>query len=52
MKKTVFVDTESDIRLARRLMRDISQRGRQLNDVLNQYDRFVKPAYDKYIAPT
>ena len=48
----VFVDTESDIRLARRLMRDISQRGRQLSDVLNQYDRFVKPAYDKYIAPT
>jgi len=52
MDVKVFVDTESDIRLARRLMRDISQRGRQLNDVLNQYDRFVKPAYDKYIAPT
>merc|ERR1711990_701992 len=33
-------------------MRDISQRGRQLNDVLNQYNRFVKPAYEKYIAPT
>merc|ERR1711990_977996 len=33
-------------------MRDISQRGRQLNDVLNQYNRFVKPAYAKYIAPT
>jgi hypothetical protein len=52
MDVKVFVDTESDIRLARRLMRDISQRGRQLNDVLNQYNKFVKPAYEKYIAPT
>jgi len=52
MDVKVFVDTESDIRLARRLMRDISNRGRKLDDVLNQYNRFVKPAYDKYIAPT
>lgn len=52
MDLKIFVDTESDIRLARRLMRDISQRGRQINDVLNQYNRFVKPAYEKYIAPT
>jgi len=52
MDMKVFVDTESDIRLARRLMRDISQRGRQLADVLNQYNRFVKPAYEQHIAPT
>ena len=51
-KFSVFVDTESDIRLARRLMRDISQRGRHLADVLNQYNRFVKPAYEQHIAPT
>ena len=50
--KKVFVDTDADIRLARRIMRDISERGRQLPDILNQYDRFVKPGYNKYIGPT
>ena len=61
----VFVNTDSDVRLARRLMRDLTERGRQLPDVLHQYDKFVKPGtrklirkitaflgYDKYIGPT
>ncbi len=48
----VFVDTDSDIRLSRRLNRDISQRGRDIKGVLEQYDRHVKPAFDYYIAPT
>jgi uridine kinase len=39
----VFVDTDSDIRLARRIKRDISERGRDLQGVLDQYARFVKP---------
>ena len=39
----VFVDNDSDIRLARRLRRDISERGRDLAGVLKQYDMFVKP---------
>ena len=39
----VFVNTDSDVRLARRLMRDLTERGRQLPDVLHQYDKFVKP---------
>ena len=47
----VFVDTDSDIRLARRLRRDISQRGRELEGVLKQYNSFVKPSFDHYIAP-
>nr|CAG4638599.1 EOG090X09VM [Cyclestheria hislopi] len=47
----VFVDTDSDIRLARRLRRDISQRGRDLEGVLKQYTRFVKPSFEHYIAP-
>ena len=47
----IFVDTDSDIRLARRLRRDIEQRGRDLVGVLQQYQRFVKPAFDHYIAP-
>ncbi|XP_041357149.1 uridine-cytidine kinase-like 1 [Gigantopelta aegis] len=48
----VFVDTDSDIRLARRLMRDISDRGRGLAGVLKQYNNFVKPAFEHYIEPT
>jgi uridine kinase len=48
----VFVDTDSDIRLSRRLNRDIRQRGRDLGSVLEQYNRHVKPAFDHYIAPT
>ena len=39
----VFVDTDSDLRLARRLKRDISERGRDLTGVLKQYDTYVKP---------
>lgn len=48
----VFVDTDADIRLARRLKRDISQRGRDLDGVLKQYMTLVKPAYYYYIAPS
>ncbi|XP_046968816.1 uridine-cytidine kinase-like 1 isoform X1 [Vanessa cardui] len=48
----VFVDTDADIRLARRLRRDIVQRGRDLEGVLKQYLTHVKPAYQSYIAPS
>jgi len=48
----VFVDTDPDIRLCRRLKRDISARGRDMKSVLEQYDRHVKPAFDYYIAPS
>lgn len=48
----VFVDTDPDIRLCRRLKRDISNRGRDMKSVLEQYDRHVKPAFDFYIAPS
>ncbi len=46
------MDTDSDVRLSRRLQRDISQRGRDIKGVLEQYQRHVKPAFDYYIAPT
>ncbi|ELU13108.1 hypothetical protein CAPTEDRAFT_45570, partial [Capitella teleta] len=52
MDMKVFVDTDSDIRLARRLRRDISDRGREIDGVIKQYEKFVKPAYDHYIEPT
>lgn len=48
----VFVDTDSDIRLIRRLKRDISQRGRDVSGIIKQYNKFVKPAFEQYIEPT
>ncbi|KAK0427830.1 hypothetical protein QR680_010445 [Steinernema hermaphroditum] len=47
----IFVDTDSDTRLARRLQRDIEERGRDIAGVLQQYKEFVKPAFDSFIAP-
>lgn len=52
MDMKIFVDTDADLRLARRLRRDIAERGRTVESVLQQYERFVKPAFDDYIAPT
>ncbi len=48
----VFVDTDSDIRLVRRLKRDITNRGRDIAGVIKQYNKFVKPAFEQYIEPT
>ena len=48
----IFIDTDSDIRLARRLKRDITERGRDLIGVIKMYNKFVKSSFDYYIAPT
>lgn len=48
----IFVDTDADVRLARRLKRDICQRGRDLDGVLKQYSTMVKPSFYYYIAPS
>uniref|UniRef100_A0A1A8IZ08 Uridine-cytidine kinase-like 1 n=1 Tax=Nothobranchius kuhntae TaxID=321403 RepID=A0A1A8IZ08_NOTKU len=48
----IFVDTDSDIRLVRRLRRDITVRGRDIEGVIKQYNKFVKPAFEQYIEPT
>jgi uridine kinase len=48
----LFVDTDSDTRLARRVPRDIKERGRELDSVLNQYMMFVKPAFEEFCSPT
>ncbi|XP_023246167.1 probable uridine-cytidine kinase isoform X1 [Copidosoma floridanum] len=48
----LFVDTDSDTRLARRVPRDIIERGRDLDYVLNQYMNFVKPAFEEFCLPT
>lgn len=48
----VFVDADADTRLVRRLRRDITDRGRAVDTVLDQYERTVKPSFESYIAPT
>ena len=47
----IFVDTDADIRLCRRVKRDVNKRGRSLESVLQQYQQTVKPMYEKYVEP-
>ncbi|HET8754055.1 MAG TPA: uridine kinase [Salinimicrobium sp.] len=48
----IFVHADSDERLIRRLKRDISERGRDLNEVLNRYQTTLKPMHQQFIEPT
>ncbi|XP_061440275.1 uridine-cytidine kinase 2 [Rhineura floridana] len=48
----LFVDTDADTRLSRRVLRDISERGRELEQILSQYITFVKPAFEEFCLPT
>ena len=48
----IFVDTDADIRLCRRVKRDVNKRGRSLESVLAQYQETVKPMYEKYVEPS
>ncbi|XP_068191047.1 uridine-cytidine kinase 1 [Antennarius striatus] len=47
----LFVDTDSDVRLSRRVLRDMT-RGRDLEQILTQYTTFVKPAFEEFCLPT
>jgi uridine kinase len=48
----IFVDTEDDIRFIRRLLRDISERGRALESVVEQWLTTVKPMHDEFVEPS
>src|SRR6056297_3239844 len=48
----LFVDTDDDVRLLRRLRRDILERGRNFNGVLNQYENFVRPMHLEFVEPS
>lgn len=52
MNMKIFVDTDSDLRLARRIQRDTVERGRNIQNVLEQYAKFVKPSFDEFILPS
>ncbi|KAK9938992.1 hypothetical protein M0R45_015702 [Rubus argutus] len=52
MNMKIFVDTDSDVRLSRRIQRDTVERGRNIQNVLDQYARFVKPSFEEFIWPS
>ena len=52
MDVRIFVDTDADVRLCRRILRDVSKRGRSLESVLSQYQNTVKPMHEMYVEPS
>lgn len=48
----IFVDTDADVRLVRRIVRDVKERGRTLDSVITQYMDTVKPMHEKYVQPS
>jgi uridine kinase len=48
----LYVDTDADIRIIRRLSRDIKERGRTLDSVIEQYTNVVRPMHNQFIEPT
>ena len=48
----IFVDTDADVRLCRRIKRDVEKRGRSLESVLTQYQTTVKPMHEMYVEPS
>lgn len=52
MDMKIFVDTDADIRLIRRIRRDVAKRGRSLESVLIQYETTVKPMHEQFVEPS
>ena len=48
----VFVDTDADVRIIRRLVRDVQERGRDMDSVVNQYLSTVKPMHEQFVDPS
>ena len=52
MDVKIFVDTDADVRLIRRIKRDVAKRGRSLQSVLTQYLETVKPMHEQFVEPS
>ena len=52
MDVKIFVDTDDDVRLLRRLKRDIKKRGRSVESVIEQYEKFVRPMHLEFVEPS
>ncbi len=48
----VYVDTDADVRLARRILRDVRERGRSMESVISQYTTTVKPMHEQFVEPS
>lgn len=48
----IYVDTDADVRIIRRMVRDINERGRTIESVINQYLNVVKPMHNQFTEPT
>ena len=48
----VFVDTDADVRILRRIVRDVKERGRSLDSVITQYLTTVKPMHEQFVEPS
>ena len=48
----VFVDADADVRLIRRIQRDVSSRGRPLNEIIDQYLSTVHPMHQQFVEPS
>ena len=49
---SIYVHTPDDIRLSRRIRRDLEKRGRQVHEILDQYDATVRPMHEAFVAPS
>ncbi len=52
MDMKVFVDTDADVRILRRILRDVKERGRTLDSVVDQYLTTVKPMHEQFVEPS
>lgn len=52
MDVKIFVDTDADERLMRRLQRDVAERGRTIDSILTQYRETVKPMHEQFVEPS
>lgn len=52
MDMKLFVDTDADLRIIRRILRDINERGRSMDSVIDQYLSVVRPMHNQFIEPT
>jgi uridine kinase len=52
MDMKLYVDTDADLRIIRRLLRDIKERGRSIDSVIEQYVNVVRPMHNQFIEPT
>lgn len=52
MDLKIFVDTDNDVRLIRNIRRDVVERGRTVDMVLNRYEKVLKPMHEQFIEPT